>query len=150
MGLWECGQSRPRTRNPNANANKDCPPLSMLSAPPRTKNSRATRKDQKTGMPSEFSIGSGRIGPGAASKMRNPHEPSATRSRRDSTRLLTTARHSCFVAMDPCSAGSESSGASMRKNRGRIQLDLSAGRKFLAPIHARIDGQHVRGRAQSA
>ena len=25
MGLWECGQSRPRTRNPNANANKDCP-----------------------------------------------------------------------------------------------------------------------------
>ena len=32
---------------------------------------------------------------------RNPHEPSATRSRRDSTRILKTARHSCFVAMDP-------------------------------------------------
>ena len=25
IGLWECGQSRPRTRHPNANANKDCP-----------------------------------------------------------------------------------------------------------------------------
>ena len=120
MGLWECGQSRPQTRNPNAaqirivhrfpcsprrretktqiysnnadkrkcgkNVGNPCPKpetrkqrkkrivhrLSTLSAPPRTKNSRATRKDQKTGTPSEFSIGSGRIGPGAASKMQKP------------------------------------------------------------------------------
>jgi len=34
---------------------------------------------------------------GVASKMQNPHEPSATRSRRDSTRILTTARHSCLT-----------------------------------------------------
>ena len=46
---------------------------------------------------SEFIIGSGRIGPGAAPKMQNPHEPSTTRSRRDSTRILTTARHSCLI-----------------------------------------------------
>ena len=76
--------------------------LSTLSAPPRTKNSRATQKDQKTGMPSEFSIGSGRIGPGAASKMRNPHEPSATRSHRDSTRLLTTERYCCWRKLSCC------------------------------------------------
>ena len=43
--------------------------FSTLSAPPLQKNSRTTRKDQKTGTPSEFSIGRGRIGPGAASKM---------------------------------------------------------------------------------
>ena len=73
MGLWECGQSKPGPRHgrkrrtgtgrrqrgvweawsiqaPNAkperSANKDCPPLSMLSAPPRTKDasSRINRR----------------------------------------------------------------------------------------------------------
>ena len=32
---------------------------------------------------------------GAALKMQNPHEPSTIRSRRDSTRISTTARYSC-------------------------------------------------------
>ena len=44
----------------------------------------------------EFVIGSGRIGPGATSKMRNLHEPSTTRSRRASTRILTTSIYSCW------------------------------------------------------
>ena len=48
---------------------------------------------------SEFIIGSGRIGPGTALKRQNPHEPSTTRSRRDSTRILTSARYSCSTFM---------------------------------------------------
>ena len=52
-------------------------------------------KRQKSGTMSGSVIGSGRIGPGAALKRQNPHEPSTTRSRRDSTRISTISRYSC-------------------------------------------------------
>ena len=44
---WQgCGQSRPRTRNLNAARTRIVHRLSTLSAPPRTKNGRTTRKDK--------------------------------------------------------------------------------------------------------
>ena len=50
MGLWECGQFKPRiVARPKA-PERIVHMLSTLSAPPpRTKNSRTTRKDQNTG-----------------------------------------------------------------------------------------------------
>ena len=132
MGLWECGQSKPRTPNPRKSANKDCPHFhgpnqkeSYMKKPrravaewkapnrdrPPTAGSvgsvvnpapeRETRtrreqglstafhalraaanekrandpKRQKSGTPSGFIIGSGRIGRGAAPKRQNPNEP---------------------------------------------------------------------------
>ncbi len=69
-------------------------------------------KRQKSGTMSGFIIGSGRIGPGAAPKRQNPHEPPTTRSRRDSTRILTSARYSCLVRqLLPPSKKSEQGGA---------------------------------------
>ena len=59
-------------------------------------------KTQKSGTMSEFIIGSGRIGPGAALKMQTPHEPPTTRSRLDSTRILTTSRYSCWRRLSCC------------------------------------------------
>ena len=143
--VWEAWSIRPPNAKPGKSANKDCPPLSMLAAPPRIQRRPFTNKPptsgsvgrmwsirapnakprngankdcpqafhalraaanekrandpkrQKSGTMSGFIIGSGRIGPGAAPKRQNPHEPPTTRSRRDSTRILTSARYSCLV-----------------------------------------------------
>ncbi len=45
-GVWEAWSIRPPNAKPERGANKDCPPLSMLSAPPRTKDasSRINRR----------------------------------------------------------------------------------------------------------
>ena len=144
--VWEAWSIRPPNAKPRKSANKDCPPLSMLAAPPRIQRRPFTNKPptsgsvgrmwsiqapnakprngankgcpqafhalraaanekrandpkrQKSGTMSGFIIGSGRIGPGAAPKRQNRHEPSTTRSRRNSTRISTTARYSCLVS----------------------------------------------------
>ena len=98
--VWEeCGQSRPKARNPKPenSANKDCPQAFHALRAAANEKRANDPKTQKSGTMSEFIIGSGRIGPGAASKRQNPHEPSTTRSRRDSTRILTTSRYSCWI-----------------------------------------------------
>ena len=40
-GVWEAWSIRPPNAKTERRANKDCPPLSMLSAPPRTKDARS-------------------------------------------------------------------------------------------------------------
>ena len=148
--VWEAWSIQALNSKPGKSANKDCPPLSMLAAPPRIQRRPFTNKPPtsgrvgrmwsiqapnakpecsankdcpqafhalraaanekqpnepkrpKSGTPSGFIIGSGRIGPGAALKMQNPHEPSTSRSRRDSTRILTTSRYSCWRRLPCC------------------------------------------------
>ena len=146
--VWEAWSIQAPNPKPERSANKDCPPLSMLAAPPRIQRRPFTNKPptsgsvgrmwsirapnakprngankdcpqafhalraaanekrandpkrQKSGTMSGFIIGSGRIGPGAAPERQNRHEPSTTRSRRNSTRISTTARYSCLVGQN--------------------------------------------------
>ena len=93
VGMWSIQAPDRRTAE---SAGKDCPhAFHALRAAAANEKQPNDPKRPKYGMPSEFIIGSGRIGTGAASKRQNPHEPSKTRSRRDSTRILTSARYSC-------------------------------------------------------
>ena len=94
--VWEAWSIRAPNAKPERSANKDCPQaFHALRAAANEKRANDPKR-QKSGTMSGFIIGSGRIGPGAAPKMQNPHEPSMTRSRRDSTRILTSARYSCL------------------------------------------------------
>ena len=93
--MWSIQAPNAKPRN---GANKDCPQaFHALRAAANEKRANDPKR-QKSGTMSGFIIGSGRIGPGAAPKRQNPHEPPTTRSRRDSTRILTSARYSCLVS----------------------------------------------------
>ena len=92
--MWSIRAPNAKPRN---GANKDCPQaFHALRAAANEKRANDPKR-QKSGTPSGSVIGSGRIGPGAALKRQNPHDPSTTRARRDSTRILTSARYSCFA-----------------------------------------------------
>ena len=94
--MWEAWAIRDPSPEPECNAKKDCP--QAFHAPRAAANAKQpdAQKTKKTGTLSEFIFGSGRNGPGAALKMQHPHEPSTTRPRCDSTRILTTSRFSCL------------------------------------------------------
>ncbi len=97
--MWAIQAQSPKPEN---SANKDCPQAFHALRAAANEKRANDPKTQKSGTMSEFIIGSGRIGPGAASKRQNPHEPPTTRSRRDSTRILTTSRYSCWRRLSCC------------------------------------------------
>ena len=187
-GVWEAWSIQAPNAKPERSANKDCPPLSMLSALPRTQNARSrinrrqaevwgrmwsirapnakpecsANKDcpqafhalraaanekrandpkrQKSGTMSGFIIGSGRIGPGAAPKRQNPHEPSTTRSRRDSTRILTSARYSCLVRrLRRCKPSNQGSRTSALFSRQRLMANRALPPAFDQQHPARLN-----------
>ena len=91
--MWSIQAPNPK---PECSANKDCPQAFHALRAAENEKQANDPKRQKSGTMSGSVIGSGRIGPGAALKRQNPHEPSTTRSRPDSTRILTSARYSCW------------------------------------------------------
>ena len=75
--MWSIQAPNAKPRN---GANKDCPQaFHALRAVANEKRANDLKR-QKSGTPSGFIIGSGRIGSGAAPKMQNPHEPARTLS----------------------------------------------------------------------
>ena len=90
--VWEeCGQSGTQARNPNATRIRIVHRLSMLSALPRTPSSRTLRETEKNGTQENKP-------PKSCSPAADADEngPSTIRSRRDSTRILTAERYSCW------------------------------------------------------
>ncbi len=101
MGTIQAPNAKPRN-----GANKDCPQaFHALRAAANEKRANDPKR-QKSGTMSGSVIGSGRIGPGAALKRQNPHDPSTTRSRRDSTRISTISRYSCSKHRTQATRGS--------------------------------------------
>ena len=77
--VWEAWSIQAPHPKPECSANKDCPQAFHALRAAENEKQPNDPKTQKSGMPSEFIIRSGRIGPGAALKRQNPHEPSTTR-----------------------------------------------------------------------
>ena len=113
-------------------------------------------KRPKSGTPSGFIIGSGRIGPGAALKRQSPNQPSTTRSRRDSTRILTSARYNCSArpTSERCSTRyPENDVVAVRRRRLRKSATDGGSAKAPAPIWNQEfpspDGPALIGRIES-